>query len=353
MPSMEEENQPLENAQDTQPIAPPAQPEIAADAESAPTGFSLWRPMRLFVVIAFVAVIIAAIGGYFAGIHKRQAAEQETVEQVTQEQFALGESDLENGRYEIAKQRFEYIINLNPMYPGAAEKLAEALLALNAPTATLAPIYTPTPNLAPVQDLFEQAEEAFAAEDWSAVIETLLALRAKDSSYRAVEADGMMFTALRNRGVYNISTEGILEEGIYDLSRAARFGPLDRDAHNWREWAELYLIANSYYGINWAQATYYFGQLYLVAPYLKNNTYYKYAFSSQSYGDQLYDANDYCAASEQYYQSLLAWENPDLITTATKAAKACMTATAHPPAPPQPTETPTPTPTKEGEEPGG
>lgn len=60
--------------------------------------------------------------------------------------------------------------------------------------------------------------------------------------------------------------------------------------------------------------------------------------------------SDPCAAQEQYQQSLEAWENPELLPTATKAAKACLTATA--PAPlPLPTEgTPDETPTIDGTE---
>ncbi len=337
----------------TQPVASIAPPAAAEEEPPGPARRPLWRRTRWLLLLFLLAVLIAGAAGYFAGLRQREQARQQQKFQAAQEQFELGLQDLEAGRYDIAQQRFEYVIRLDPSYPGAAERLAEALVVLNAPTSTPVPLATPTPNLAPVKEIFEQAQEALDAGDWTAAIEALLALRAKDPAYRAVDVDGMMYVALRNRGVDRIAKEGLLEEGIYDLSLAEQFGPLDRDAQNWRSWAELYLLANSYIGVNWAQAAYYFSQVYLVAPYLKNDAYLKYATAAQRYGDQLIAAKDPCAAQEQYAASLLAWENQDLIPTATKAAKSCMTATARPPAPPPPpaetptpaVETPTPSPT--------
>ncbi len=301
---------------------------------------------KIFIIglsIFFLLTIISgAVIGYFVGTRQGDQDREQAVIQVADEQFRLALEDLDAGRYEIARQRLEYISRIDPSYPGVAEKLAVALLVLNAPTATPIVLATPTPNLAPVTELFEQAEAAFAEENWTLAIDTLLALRAKDVSFRAIEVDSLMFASLRNRGVHRISAEGLLEEGIYDLSRAELFGPLDRDANNWRSWAELYLVANSYMGLDWGKAAFHFAQLYLIAPYLKNDTYIKYAISTRGYGDFLMSEDDPCGAVDQYHESLEVWDNPELQPTATKAAKACMTATAFVPPPPPPEETPTP-----------
>jgi tetratricopeptide (TPR) repeat protein len=321
--------------------APSSDPSTPVDEGIASPNLekSKRKKFILSVSLFFLLILILAVAaGYLVGTQQGEERHDQDIRQVTDEQYQLAMEDLEAGRYEIARQRLEYISRLDPTYPGIAEKLAEALLVLNAPTATPIVIITPTPNLSPVSDLFQQAEDAFKEEDWTLAIEILLALRAKDSSYRPVDVDRLMFASLRNRGIQRISEEGRLEEGIYDLSRAELFGPLDRDADNWRSWADLYLLANSYMGLDWAKATYYFAQLYLIAPYLKNDTYLKYATSTHSYGDQLLLEKDPCRAVEQYEQSLLAWENPELIPTATKAAHACLTATAPAPPPPQPTE---------------
>jgi tetratricopeptide (TPR) repeat protein len=320
----------------------PTQPTSAVKPRSP------WRVLRWFVLLLVAAVVIAAVVGYRAGQNQRRTLLSSTQARVADEQFQLGVEDLAAGRYEIARQRFEYVIRLDPGYPNAAQRLAEALVALDEPLATPLPLATPTPNLAPVEDLFTQALAAHLNGDWDVVIDTLLALRAKDAHYRAIEVDGMLFSALRNRGLKRLKSEGLLEEGLYDLSLAERFAPLDSEAEEYRGWARLYLLANSFIGVNWAEAVYYFGQIYLAAPYITTDVYLKYAIASSRYGDELILANDPCAAKELYDQSLLAWENPDLILTATQAHDLCEQATAPAPAPeetPTPSATPTETPT--------
>jgi hypothetical protein len=149
----------------------------------------------------------------------------------------------------------------------------------------------------------------------------------------------MMFIALRNRGMEQIAL-GLMEEGLYDLSLAERFGPLDRDATFRKTLAEQYLLANSYIGLNWFQAASLFASL--CEQGATTDSCPKYAEAAWEYGDLLINAEDPCAAQEYYNGSLNAVPNSTLEPTATKAAEACLTATAPPPVPP------TPTPTLEG-----
>ena len=340
MRSMSSPETEIDELETTQPSTPPTNRD---DRDSRP---GLWHRLRWFVLFFLAAVLVAGGAGYFAGIQQRERARQTAVQEQVEEQYRRAVEDLEAGRYEVAHQRLEYVINLDPGYPGAAERMAEALVQLNQPTAAPTVAATATPNLAPVEDLFEQAQQALHNQEWSHAVDTLLVLRSKDMGYRAVEVDGMMYLALRNRGVQRISEEGMLAEGMYDLARAETFGPLDRDAANWRSWAELYLEANSFMGVNWAQAVSRFAQVYLVAPYLRNDAYIKYAVSAQNYADQLVEAGDPCAAEGYYDESLAAWDNATVYPTATEARNLCRTATA--PAPrPQPDE-PTATPTPDG-----
>lgn len=331
------------------PVLPPENSEPSAPTQpvATTTPRRLWRTLRWFLLAAVGAIVIAATVGYGVGQNQRQSRLQIALSRAADEQFQLGLGDLAARRFELARQRFEYVILLDPSYPNAAERLAEALVGLDRPQATPAPRATPTANLAPVEDLFTQATAAYLNQDWGVVIDTLLALRAKDAVYRAVEVDGMLFSALRNRGLKRIKSEGVLEEGLYDLSLAERFAPLDSEAEEYRGWARLYLLANSFFGVNWAEAVYYFGQVYLAAPYITTDVYLKYAIASNRYGDELILADDPCQAEELYDQSLLAWENPDLVPTATQAHEMCQEATAPPPPAPQATPTPTETPTPE------
>lgn len=349
---MSSATQPSEPRSGTQPAEARSPQE---DAQSEPQGLTsreVWRRARNFLPLILLFALAGAAAGYFSGVSEREQAQTEAVRAQAQQQFDLGVEDLEAGRYEIARQRFEYVIRLDPGFPRIAEKLAEVLLVLNRPTERPTPDASPTPNLAPVEELFDQARAALVAEDWAMAIDTLLLLRKKDAGYQAVEVDSMLYLALRNRGVDRIANAGKLEEGIYDLSLARLFGPLDRDAANWLSWAELYLKANSYMGVNWGQALSYFAQVYLVAPYLKNDAYIKYAISAQNYAVELAAQGDPCAAEELFDESLLVWDNATLYPTATEVFNLCRTATAPPPAPPPqdtptpdgtPTETPTPT----------
>jgi tetratricopeptide (TPR) repeat protein len=325
-------------------VSTPIDPTEPTQPTGATKPRSVWRVLRWFLLLFVAAIVLAAAVGYSSGQRQRLALLASTQERAADEQFQRGTEDLAAGNYELARQRFEYVIRLDPGYPNAAQRLAEALVGLDEPLTTPVPQASPTPNLAPVEELFTQALAAHLNGDWDTTIETLLALRAKDATYRAVEVDGMMYSALRNRGLKRIKSEGLLEEGLYDLSLAERFAPLDSEAEEYRGWARLYELANSFIGVNWAEATYYFGQVYLAAPYITNDVYLKYAIASSSYGDELVKADDPCQAEELYAQSLLAWENPDLEPTATQAHDLCEEANAPPPATPTVAGTPSETP---------
>ena len=332
------------------PVSLPADSVEATQPAPAPRPRRLRRFLLWSVLFLIAAVVLAAFVGYRSGQNQRRTLLAATLARAADEQFQLGIEDLEAGRYELARQRFEYVIRLDPSYPNAAQRMAEALVGVGGPLATPVPIASPTPNLAPVEDLFTQALASHLNGDWDTVIDTLLALRAKDAAYRAVEVDGMMFSSLRNRGLKRIKSEGLLEEGLYDLSLAERFAPLDSEAEEYRGWARMYLLANSFVGVNWAEAVYYFGQVYLAAPYITNDVYLKYAIASNRYGDELIAAGEPCDAEELYEQSLLAWENPDLVPTATEAHDKCEDHDRPPPqedtpTPLMPAETPTETPT--------
>ena len=301
------------------------------------------RMIRIFLVY-LTALIAIGLVAYFQGRGLNNAEQMAQVSEAMYEQFELGITDLEAGRYEIARQRFEAIINFDPAYPGAEDMLVEALINLNVPTVTPTSEPTPTPDPSPPEDLMEQAKAALAEEDWDTVIHKLLSLRAKDPTYQPVKVDGLMYIALRYKGMEQIG-QGLMEEGLYNLSLANRFGPLDRDAMFRMTLAQQYLLANSYIGLNWARASELFQPLCEQVATLDSCR--KYAESTWKYGDLLWDEDDRCGASEQYNAALNAWEFPDLAPTASKADDVCATQSAPPPVPTA-TPTPSPTPTPSG-----
>lgn len=289
---------------------------------------------RWFIPLGFVFLVliagVSALGGYRSGIDQRTSLEATQVSQHIHEQFELGLQDLEAKRYDAARQRFEYVIRLDPNYPGVTDKLAAVLLELNTtatPTPVPTPTLTPTPDMRGVEDLFSQASEFLANSDWSNAIDTLLKLRKDDPDYQAVKVDAMLYVALRNRGVYKILNQADLEGGTYDLALAERFGLLDVEADNYRKWADFYVTGASFWELDWRQAAHHFGLIVQVAPNLRDasnmTARQRFLHATIKYADILAENGEYCLAQEQYEIALNSGADPSLQETATWAADRC------------------------------
>ncbi len=109
--------------------------------------------MAFIFLILFLAMLAgsAAIGGmlgYAYGQAQRETLIIEQSSQQVQVQYELALTDIEAGRWDVARQRFEWVLDQEPNYPGAVDKLAEAMAVLYA-TATPTPVpptLTPTPT---------------------------------------------------------------------------------------------------------------------------------------------------------------------------------------------------------------
>jgi tetratricopeptide (TPR) repeat protein len=332
--------------------AQPSQPEKPKPEPSQAIGRGRSWKMRikkywwaiLFPLFMVITLGISILTGYQSGLKQREINAQEEESLALLDQFNLGVEDLTAGRYDLAKQRADYILSVDPDNEAAIGLLDLALKALNQPTLTPTPLITPTetlptptPDLSSVESHFESAAAALARGDWTEALNLFIDLRAEHPEYLPEEVNQMMFTALRNRG-YERILMGDHEQGIYDLSLAERFAPLDNQAASWRRTAEFYLFANSYIGLDWAQAYQWFSDLCGAAVW---DSCYKFAVSARNYADLLVATEDSCGALQLYDQSLITLYDADLAVTATEAAHLCMTATA---------ATPTETPTYEGTE---
>jgi len=268
----------------------------------------------LLIAVLILVGVVAGSGylGYQEGIGRRTDFETNQLAQAVKEQYDLGVQDIEAKRFEIARQRFEYVIQLDPDYPGVTDRLAEVMLAQNA-TATMTPVpptptttptiaFTPTPDLRGEAELFAQAEDYMVNQEWDEAIETLELLRKKNPEYNAIDVDGMLYLSLRNRGAYKIGS-GDLELGIYDLSLAEGFGPLDTEANGLRTWARYYITGASFWEVDWGQAAYYFSQVYPMTPNMHDGTGWsaaqRYLEAVVHYSEYLVEQEDWCAAEEQ------------------------------------------------------
>src|SRR5574341_2624522 len=208
-----------------------------------------------------VILVLAVLGGYRSGIAIRREEQSSVISQQLGEQFQYALVDIQFQRYENAQQRLEFIIAHDPNFPGAQQKLTEVLVLRNAPTPTLTPSLTPTPDFTGAEQAFARAQQLIAAQDWPGAIGALDEMRKLDPNYQTSQVDGMYYFALRNYGYDLIIRQGNLEGGIYQFTLAERFGPLDRDANGLREGARFFLIGASFWELDWAQALSYFSQI--------------------------------------------------------------------------------------------
>lgn len=345
---------PLNHEQEN--VEPTGQPDAGNESHTPVVGTGKtkrspsWRVWTALGIVALVLIAAtSAFGGYRAGIDLRTSAESTQNAYQIQEQYELGLQDMEAGSYNLARQRFEYVIQLNPSYPGVTEKLADVLLELNTtatPTIVPTPTKTPTPDLRGVEELFAQAQQHLANNDWTAAIDTLLALRKADLNYQAVWVDDMLYVSLRNRGKDKILKDGNLEGGIYDLSLAERFGLLDVDARGYLTWARLYITGASFWEIDWGEAVYYFGQVAPAMPNLRDGSGWtateRYRLALIGYAGFLADNKQWCDAQETYELALSYGTDPDVEVTLEFVTQKCSPPAEEQPTPPE-TLTVTPT----------
>jgi len=265
----------------------------------------------------------ATWGGYQAGLAQRESQLRATQSVELKLQYDLGVTDIAAGRYTVAVERFQYILKIDPDYSGAAEKLAQAQSALQA---TATPQRSMTPSALATEPaaakIFALAQQAYLSGDWNGVITQLVLLDALDPQYKAVKADGLLFVALRNRGLERIQDDE-MEAGIFDLDQAEAFGPLDGEAANYRAWARLYLAAQSYWGVNWAQTVEILQQLYVLAPNF-HDTSQKLYQATLKYAAQLAAAGDYCGAAEQYAAAQTLFTDQSVMDAQATAQAGCL-----------------------------
>jgi tetratricopeptide (TPR) repeat protein len=320
----------------TQAIMPPVDPTEPIEIKTKPKRW-IW----ILAGLAFVLVLggLGAFIGYRVALEARMARQSDQVALLATTQFQLGLQDLEAKKFNTARQRFEYVIQLDPNFPGGKEKLAETMMQIAmvftpTPAATPTIAVTPTPDLRGAEELFNTAQQYLREKNWAATFDTLEALRTEDATYRTIEVDGMYYIALRFRGIDKIIMDGNLEGGIYDLALTERFGPLDKEADGYRNWARLYLTGASFWGVDWQRVVEAFMQIYPSLPNLRDGSGYtaseRFRIASINYGDQLAAAGDYCGARDQYLGALALAQDTNLAPTATAVQLVCSPLTATP-----------------------
>jgi hypothetical protein len=291
MSEQTESTQPIQplNQDDTQPIKPVKKN-------------SRWLSI-LIGILGFILLIgLGGLSGYASGISDRKSAQNAVTSKQLSEQYSFALVDIEFKRYEAATQRLEYIISKQSDYPGAREKLTEVLVlsSVSIPTPTSAPTLTSTPDFSGAESAYQRAQQLIQAQDWGGALSALDSIRKLDPTYKTAQVDGMYYFALRNQGHYLITQQGNLEGGIYYITLAERFGPLDNTAVQLRAGARLYITGASFWELDWKQAYDYFSEVDGAMWDGTMTGLQRLQYSAMRYGDDLFVQEDYCAAYEQY-----------------------------------------------------
>ena len=311
----------------------------------------LWRGRLIFIALAFVLIAIALGGflGYNQGINDRVLRQSSEVAMAAATQFQLGLDDMANDRYEMARGRFEYVIKIDPTFPGVKEKLAEVLIALiptTIPTATLTPTpaFTPTPDLRGEEELFNQIKKLLADKNWDSAIVTIESLRTKNLPIRRSKWMGSTSSPCATGGLTKFCGRA-----TWKVAPTIWLWPVGLD--RWTGMRTVtacmlayYVTGASFWQVDWEKATNYFWQ---VAPYLPNlrdssNIFAidRYRQAASKFAEQILSGGDSCRASkllDTVFQN--NYRNATVEPLATRAWNEC-----HPPTEtPQPaTSTPTP-----------
>lgn len=319
-----------QNLEQTQPSSPEPVQELPAN----PTAPAKKGKVMKWILGGLLAIIlVSAAGGlvgYQAGMNDRYLLEQNNRDLAASMQYQLGVADMAAGRYAFARQRFEYVIQLNPAYPGVLEAMAKlTIITSSTATPTPAPTATPAPtlDLSGVEALLVQSKQLLVSSDWNGAMLALDTLRGQNVSFRTMEVDGLYYLALRNRGLQKIAN-GNLEGGIFDFAQMRRFGPQDSDSANMEGRAKMYLTAAKYFGWDWANAVKYLGDMYASDPYMIDSSGRtvadRYRESLGKYADQLLAKDDYCDAQTYYDMSLAIGDNAKFAESRTKAYNKCL-----------------------------
>lgn len=273
--------------------------------------------VALFTLLVALFLVSAASGavGWSAGRGQYYATATFEAGLYMLDQYNLAVTDMEAGNYNLARQRLEFIFAQDPEFLDVADLWIEVMLALGGTSQPTnaglgAPSPTPTQDPRPKEELLAAAQSLLIARDWTKAIDTLLALRKSDITFHTADVDGMLYAALRNRGMQNIIELGLFEPGLYDFALAEKFGPLDNEANILRDGARYYLYGNAFWLAYPQDAAYYFGLSMSIAPGLIDSNglsaFYRYWMSLVHYGDQLAAEGDWCGAVDAYQDAINA-----------------------------------------------
>ncbi len=261
------------------------------------------------ICVLLTAIAVSATGGVIAGEKERDVRATETTMVDIDIQLALGIDDFNQGRYQLAAQRFRWILERVPDHTEAAAQLAEAERLMN--EGQIVPTLPPSETDDP-EELFVEAQGFYDNQEWQNAITRFEELQRLDPRYREVEVKEMMFASLKSLGVSYIRGDR-LEEGIFLLERAGDIQPLDDQTEGEQYLASLYVAGQTYWDLNWVIVIENYQIIYDLAPnYREGQLASRLREARINYGAELNSQGSFCGAASQYEIALTILED-DLV----------------------------------------
>lgn len=328
------------------------------------------RTLRIFV---FILIGIALLLLFYAGValiafrsgqDERVRLAEQQLEGEVQQQIALAQRDVATGNTILAARRVDWL-RANTRNDSQVATLEAALATLtpsqpvaSLPRATASPdglstgnTPTPLPNVTPsataadAEPRLRQANALLGQENWEEAIERLVALQLDYPSFERERTDQMLFDAYVGAG-FEYTSGNRVSLGISYFEQARELGPLPDAASAQLYFAERYLTALSFYGVNWQITVDNLQEICTLAPNFQSACQKLYD-AYIDWGDQLVELGEYCPAVEPY-QSAVPLDLTDIASNRLADARAgCSRATV--PLPPTNTPEPTWTPTADAE----
>ena len=286
------------------------------------------------ILFAVSAAWMLGIAYFGTQSGQKQRAETQQMEMAAQiaRQVELAQEDVENGRFNLATRRLEWVLEQQPSHPEAIA-LIEQINASQSATATPAPTSTPAPSPTP-GDITDTGAELtrintlINAQKWEQAISALSAFQREFPNDERSRTDQMLYDALIVYGLELLETDQI-ERGLFYLEQAETLGDLPQEALDYQLWGETYLQGLAFYDVNWDVAAYYFRNLCLAAPFYQSSCELLQE-SLVNFGDQYSYAQDWCPAIPIYQESLTYDNSQDVRNKLSTARDGCAQATPTP-----------------------
>ena len=257
------------------------QEQQKSETNEEPGSRSLFRLLGLLLIILAALAALYVLVGYTAwqsGQTIRTEREETEISEQLARQVDLAKEDVNQGSYNLALRRLEWVLEKEPSNTDAQAIKRQAEAALKTaltpvvpPTATSPPDPSPTPGeigepAAEIQRLQRLAQQ----ERWDDLLPGTLAFQQRYPDYRRLETNGYLYDSFLNLGLDNIQGDQI-ELGIKQFAQAEKLGDLPQEALDYWLWAELHLQGMAYYGVSWGVAASFFRDLCLSAPFYQDS----------------------------------------------------------------------------------